>query len=98
MTIRSFQRQYLKGLAHDLNPVLQTGKDGLSEAFIAQVTQALLDHELIKVRLVRPEEKKTMAQELANSTNAEFVGLVGHTVILFRPHPEEPKIVLPIRE
>jgi RNA-binding protein YhbY len=43
----------------------------------------------------RPEDKKVSAQELAKATSSVVCGLVGHTVILYRPHPKERKIKLP---
>ena len=59
--------------------------------------RALLDHELIKVRMREPPDKKAMAAELAARTDACLCGLVGHTAILSRPHPERPRIALPRR-
>ena len=98
MTLLGFQRHYLKALAHDLHPLVQTGKDGLSPALMAQVEAALLVHELIKVRLTRPDDKKSLAQELAAKSTATLVDLIGHTAILYRPHPTAPRIHLPQRE
>ncbi len=95
MELTGRQRSYLKGKAHDLKPVVQVGQGGVSEAVVKQVAQALLQHELIKVRLSRPEDKKAMAEELARATDAVLCGLVGHTVILYKRHPETPKITLP---
>ena len=94
-TLTSAQRQYLKSLAHPLRPVVQVGQSGITDGLIAAVNQALLDHELIKVRLQRPENKKGAAEELTTKTGAHFAGLVGHTVILYRQHPEKPTIRLP---
>jgi RNA-binding protein len=94
-TLTSQQRQYLKSLAHALRPVVQVGNSGISDSLIAAVNQALLDHELIKVRLQRPENKKAAAEELTTKTGAHLAGLIGHTVILYRQHPEKPKIRLP---
>ncbi|MCP3984278.1 MAG: ribosome assembly RNA-binding protein YhbY [bacterium] len=89
------QRRWLRGQAHALRPVIQVGGGGLSQAVLGAVDQALLAHELIKVRLIQPEDKKAAARELAERSGAELCGLVGHTVILYRPHPEEPKLELP---
>ena len=93
--LQSFERRYLRGLAHDLKPIVQVGHDGVTEGVIEAVEQALLDHELIKVRMHEPEEKSDMAAELATLSKAHLCGLVGHTAILYRPHPEEPVIKLP---
>jgi RNA-binding protein len=89
------QRKYLRGLAHSLKPVVDVGQAGVSEGVLGAVDTALLDHELIKVRLHDPEDKRGMARALAEGAGAELCGLVGHTVILYRAHPDEPVIVLP---
>lgn len=93
-----FQRKYLRGLAHELKPVVQVGQGGVTGSVLAAVEIALLDHELIKVRLLKPENKKAFARELAEGCGADLAGLVGHTVILYKPHPDEPVISIPARE
>ena len=89
------QRRHLRGLAHPLRPVVHVGEDGISAGVVEAVGQALLDHELVKVRLHEPESKKALARSLAESSRAALCGLVGHTVILYRRHPESPRIELP---
>jgi RNA-binding protein len=90
--LRGHQRKFLRGLAHGLSPVVQVGHDGVSPAVLQAVDRALLDHELIKVRMIRPPDKKAMARALAEGTAAHLCGLVGHVAILYRPHPESPTI------
>jgi RNA-binding protein len=92
---RAARRKHLRGLAHHLKPVVQIGQNGVTDAVVGQVASALMDHELIKVRLREPADKKTMASEVAARTGAELCGLIGHTVILYKRHPEEPRIELP---
>lgn len=92
--LTSQQRRKLRALAHSLKPVVQVGQAGITDSVIAAVRQALLDHELIKVQMREPEDKKAMAAELADSTDAVLCGLIGHVVMLYRPHPEKPKIRL----
>ena len=87
------QRKSLRGLAHRLEPVVLVGRDGVTDAVVRAVGEALLTHELIKVRLHEPGDKRGDAQALADGAGAALCGLVGHTVILYRPHPERPKIV-----
>jgi len=78
----------LRARAHELEPVVQVGNAGLSEAVVRAVNGALHDHELIKVRLHEPEDKQGMAQELAGAARAALCGLIGHTLILYRPRPK----------
>ena len=89
------QRKYLRGLANPRKALVQVGEGGVSESLIGAVDKALHDHELVKVRLVRPADKKSTAQELAERSQSHLCGLVEHTVILYRPHPQEPKIEVP---
>ena len=88
------QRQKLRGRAHALEPVVLVGHSGVTDAVIKAVDEALLAHELIKVRLHQPEDKRGSAAELAERARPALCGLVGHTVILYRPHPTKPRIVL----
>lgn len=59
--------------------------------------QALTDHELVKVRLGESAEgdRHALAEALASSVKAELGGVLGRTLLLYRRHPTEPKIVLP---
>src|SRR5512142_3020306 len=57
------QRQFLKGLAHPLSPVVRVGKAGVSATVIAETKRSLEAHELIKVR-VETDDSETR-QELA---------------------------------
>ena len=95
--MEGFQRKYLRGLAHSLKPVSQIGRQGLTEESVEAVRTALSDHELIKVSMHKPKDKKGMAAELAQRTESELCGLIGHTMILYRAHPDEPVIRLPQR-
>lgn len=88
------QRQHLRGRAHGLEPVVQVGQAGLTDAVVQAVDQALAAHELIKVRLHRPEDKRGTAAALAERAGGALCGLIGHTVILYRPHPTRPRIRL----
>jgi len=95
--LQGFQRRFLRGRAHPLKPVVQVGDSGVSDAVVDAIDAALGDHELIKVRLHAPGDKKATARELAARAGAALCGVVGHTVILYRPDPDAPRIALPQR-
>jgi RNA-binding protein len=94
--LTSRQRKHLRGLAHALEPVVHVGQAGVTDAVLAELERALAAHELIKVRLHQPEDKKALAAAVEGRTGATSCGLVGHVVILYRRHPETPRIALPI--
>lgn len=97
MELDSRQKKYLKGLAHHLKPVVHVGKDGLTNSLLQQIGAALLQHELIKVKLGEssPLDRDAASAELPKKTGAALVQNVGRVFVLFREHPEEPIIELP---
>ena len=88
------QRKRLRALANPLKAVVHVGDAGLADGVIRNLDRALHLHELVKVRLRRPADKKADAKELADRTGSHLCGLVGHTVILYRPSQENPRIEL----
>ena len=92
------QKKHMRGLAHHLKPVVQMGKNGLTDPVLASIEQALDDHELIKVRLADPQDRKReLAEEVAERSGSVQVGLVGNVVTLYRRHPdpEQRRIEIP---
>ena len=94
-SISTSQRRWLKSKAHRLRPIVWVGEDGIVSGTVGAVTDALATHELIKVRLRRPESKADTADQVAQSAEAHLVGVVGHTVILYRARDEDPTLILP---
>ncbi len=99
-TLSSYQRKHLRGLAHSLKPVVLIGQKGLTASLVDALEEALIVHELVKAKFIDDKDKafKSQAIEmLTKATAAELVGLIGHTAIFFRPHPdpERRRIVVP---
>lgn len=93
-------RKYLRGLAHRLKPVVLIGQGGLTAAVVQAVDDALNAHELIKIKFNafrEKEEKNGITAAIEKQTGAHRVGSIGHTVILYRRHPDAAhrKIRLP---
>lgn len=87
------QKQYLKGLAHSLNPLVQIGKEGLSAGLITMTSKDLLHHELIKVKIGNNSglEKNATSLLIAEKTDSILVQLIGKTVVLYKPNPRKAK-------
>jgi RNA-binding protein len=73
--------------------VVQIGKQGATEAVFRQVGQALLDHELIKVKLGSecPETRFELAERLSAEAGVNVVQILGRTILLYKRHPKKPK-------
>jgi RNA-binding protein len=91
------QRRHLRSLGHPLEPVVQIGKNGITDGVIAAVDEALEQHELVKVRIGTecPEDRHEVAERLGPATKSEVAQLLGRTILVYRRHPKEPKIKLP---
>jgi RNA-binding protein len=96
MSLTGKQRRLLRALGHGLSPVVQLGKGGLSEPLVDAVDRALADHELIKVKLLETFDldRHDAATELAGRTRSEVAQVLGRTILLYRPDPEDPRIEL----
>jgi len=94
--LTTVERQYLKGLAHGLNPVVMIGNNGLTEAVIREVAVNLDAHELIKVRVLGDDRdaRVAMYEQLCDELGAAPVQHIGKLLVLWRPSDKE-KIVLP---
>jgi RNA-binding protein len=92
LDLTSAQRKRLRGLAHDLHPLVHVGKDGLSEAALSQIDRELALHELIKVRfLAEKDEKRSHAHEIEGRLHCGLAGIVGHVAVFYRPHSDPKK-------
>lgn len=92
MELRGSQRKHLRGLAHDLRPAVQVGKDGLSGAVLAAVEEAFAQLELIKVKLAGDRRARaSMAATIEECLGCTCVGLVGSIGIFFRRHADPGK-------
>jgi RNA-binding protein len=91
------QRRHLRGLGHELKPIVQVGKDGIDDGLIAALDQALTDHELVKIKIGEGAglDRQDAASQLAEKTHSEVAQVLGNTVLLYRADPEDPKIKLP---
>ena len=88
------QIRKFKAAAQLLEPMLKIGKAGLSDGFIATVSQALDRHELVKIKFAEfKEQKKELAPLLAEKTSSHLVMRVGNVMVLHRPKPATEQTV-----
>lgn len=84
------QIRKFKAAAQLLEPMLKVGKAGLSDGFIRTVSEALEQHELVKIKFAEfKEQKKELAPLLAERTGSHLVMRVGNVMVLHRPKIQE---------
>lgn len=95
--ISSKQRSYLRGLANTIQPIFQVGKNGIDEAFLKQVEEALEARELIKIKVLNNSEytAREASDEICEKLNCEGIQAIGNILVLYKKSKNKPKIELP---
>ncbi|MGN1089913.1 MAG: YhbY family RNA-binding protein [Huintestinicola sp.] len=98
--LTSKQRAFLRGISAKEDTIFQIGKGGINGNLIGQVNDALKAREIVKIKVLEtsPVSAAEAADELADSTKAEIVQVIGSKLVLFKRNPQEPKIELPKAE
>lgn len=90
MSLTSKQKKQFKAEAHHLKPIILIGNRGLTEAVNTEIDRALLDHELIKIK-ISGEDREDRLQTCINicqAQNAELIQIVGRVFTLYRKNVE----------
>jgi RNA-binding protein len=91
VSLTARERSHLKGRGHALEPIVQVGQSGLSDAVVVELERALTAHELIKVKIngADREARRATVEAICARTDAVAVQQVGKVLLLWRPVPEE---------
>jgi len=90
MTLSSKERAELRAEAHHLTPVVHVGHQGLTDALVQTLDDALRTRELVKVALAKTTDvsAKDASYQLAERLGADVVQTIGRTCTLFRENPD----------
>lgn len=90
MTITSKERAELRAEAHKLSPIVHVGHQGLTDALLGALDDALRTHELVKVALARTTDVSATeaSSAIAEKLGADVVQTIGRTCTLYRHNPE----------
>ena len=95
------QRAYLRGLANDLTPIFQIGKNGVEENFLIQVSQALEARELIKIKVLENSglESRETSDMICKTLKCEGIQAIGNKIVLYKQSSnlKKRKIELPTK-
>lgn len=83
----SKERAQLRAQANTLDPIIQIGKEGMSDNLITQVDDTLDVRELIKIRVhleSAPTTPREFADQLAQALGADVIQVIGGVIVLYR--------------
>jgi RNA-binding protein len=99
MDLSEPQKKFLRGLGHQLKPVIMIGDAGLTDPVMNEFSSAIEHHELIKVR-VRVGDRSNrdaIIRELCAKGPADLVTRIGNVALVYRRNEDKPGISLPSR-
>jgi len=98
MNLSESQKKFLRGLGHELKPVIMVGDAGLTESLFNEFCSTIEHHELIKVRVrVGDRERRDgIISELCKKGSAELVTRIGNIALVYRRNEEQQQIPLPL--
>lgn len=90
MTMTGKERAALRAEANGLSATVHVGHQGANDSAVRSLDDVLRTHELVKAALsknaaVKPKE---IARQLAVSTGAEVIQVIGRTATFYRHNPE----------
>ena len=90
------QSAKLRAMCNTMEPVLQIGKDGISDNLIKQCWDALEARELIKVTVLKtaPYTAREACDALCERVHAEPVQTIGNRFSIYRQARKDSKIRL----
>jgi RNA-binding protein len=78
----------LKAEANQLSPILNIGKNGVTDTLIEELNKQIKANRLVKVRVLKSAEEgkdlKAISEEIATATRSTLVEVRGRTVVLYR--------------
>ena len=92
MELSDKQKKHLRGIAHDLKPIIHVGNAGISSGLTAELDQTLEHHELVKVRIRAKDrqERDRLVTDMVAETNSALITRIGNIAVLYRRKKEKP--------
>ena len=86
MNLRGKQKRFLRAQANHLQPLFAVGKNGLTQAWLAQLDGALDKRELIKVSILQNADETTgdVKEFIEQNSDIQVVQEIGRVLVLFK--------------
>ncbi|MUH59762.1 YhbY family RNA-binding protein [Bifidobacterium canis] len=101
MALTKQQIKQLRALANPLNPLVQIGKNDVTDNVVKQADETIEKRELIKCQVLDGAgvDAKEAAQALADKLGAEVVQVIGNRAVLYRrSHRDDVEHIRLVRE
>ncbi len=79
-------KKRFRAIGHHLSPIVTVAGNGLTDSVFSELTRAIKDHELIKIKVLtgqRDERKATIA-EIQQKLDVEVIQSIGKVALIYR--------------
>lgn len=78
----------LRRKARAMQPILNIGKNGITDSLILEIEKVLKARKLVKIKLnrsaIEDKDKKEIVKEIVARTGAELIDFVGFNIVLYK--------------
>ncbi|MDP4143879.1 MAG: YhbY family RNA-binding protein [Bacillota bacterium] len=91
------QRSYLRNMANTIQPIFQVGKNGIEEAFLKQIDDALEAREILKVTVLETSgfTAREASDMICEELRCEGIQAIGRRFVIYRKSKNNPRIQIP---
>ncbi|GAB6069873.1 ribosome assembly RNA-binding protein YhbY [Thiomicrorhabdus hydrogeniphila] len=90
------QKKYLRGIAHNINPMIIIGANGVTESLMKELESTLEHHEILKIKMASADrdDRKQIVDYILEKTGALLVQSIGKICVIYR-QSDETELPLP---
>ena len=90
------QKKYLRGIAHNINPMIIIGANGVTESLMKELESTLEHHEILKIKMASADrdDRKQIVDYILEQTGALLVQSIGKICVIYR-QSDETELPLP---
>ena len=87
MANNTLANKQMRAIGHSLKPVVTVAQKGFTESIRNEISRALDDHELIKVKIKSgsKDSRRAITEDICNQCCAELIQAIGHIILIHRP-------------
>ena len=84
--IKQADKKKFRAICHHLKPIVTIAGKGLNENVMSEISRALKDHELIKIKVLAEDrdERKSLIQTINTENESEIIQTIGNMALLYK--------------
>lgn len=96
MSLSNQHKRFLRGLTHNIDPLVTIADQGLKHAVRNELETALGFHELVKIRIRCDRDRRAaLVDTICVEFHCELVHAIGQVASFYRANPDSPRLELP---